>query len=117
MPSITSDSDLEKHYRSYIDAINTITSLPSSVLNPYLGENNINHNDRGLSSEQYHQLIIPKSVFKIEDVVASVEDKRVASRLEIVLGDGTGRVVKEHVFYLYDEDWRIVRVWSMVEGL
>ncbi|WVW86755.1 hypothetical protein I302_108809 [Kwoniella bestiolae CBS 10118] len=113
MPAISSNQDLISHYRSYISSIN---SLPNSTLNPYLADQ-INHNDRLLSPEEYHKLIIPGSIFRIVDVLASVEDRRIGARLEIELGDGSGRVVREHVFYKLGEGWGIERVWSMVEGL
>ncbi|WWC92968.1 uncharacterized protein L201_007931 [Kwoniella dendrophila CBS 6074] len=109
--NINTLSGLENHYRSYIKAIN---SLPSSTLDPYLAET-INHNDKQLSKLEYHDLIIPKSIFKILDIVTDLEKRKISARLDITLGNG--KKVKENVFYQFNEGWEIERVWSMVEFL
>jgi predicted ester cyclase len=111
MSSINTPSDLESHYREYISAIN---KLPATSLRPYLADT-IVHNDKSLSPEQYHELIILKSVFTIDGLVADPAKRDISARLYIELPDG--RKVKEFVFYHFNSDWRIERVWSMLEFL
>jgi predicted ester cyclase len=109
MSSINTSSDLESHYREYISAINRHSA---GSLNPYLADT-IVHNDKSLSPEQYHELIIVKSVFAIDGLIADSAKRDVSARLHIQLPDG--RKVKEFVFYHFNQDWRIERVWSMLE--
>lgn len=104
------------------------------------------HNSKPLTRAEYHALILPGSIFEIVNLVVQIgEDHRpvtaaarpgtgagekpqlgeetdtagaelqVAARLRIELEDG--RVVREHVFYGFDREGKIVWVESMVEGL
>ncbi|WRT69536.1 uncharacterized protein IL334_006523 [Kwoniella shivajii] len=107
--SIKTFSDLSAHYGNYIATIN---SLPSTKLDPYLA-NSVNHNDRTLSREEYTKLIIPGSTFTIIDTVVDVNKKQIAAKLDITLEDK--KKVKEIVVYALDDEWRIERVWSVVE--
>ncbi|WWD16655.1 hypothetical protein CI109_101085 [Kwoniella shandongensis] len=109
------NTDLENHYRAYIGTIN---ALPQSTLNPYLAPTII-HNDRNLTPEEYHKLVVNGAVFTVDSVIADVQKKKVAARLSIEWSNDKGgkTEVKEHVFYQLNEDWQIEQVWSMVEYL
>ncbi|KAK8861438.1 hypothetical protein IAR55_002257 [Kwoniella newhampshirensis] len=108
--SISTDLDLEKHYRVYIDAIN---ALPGSTLDAYLATT-IVHNDRSLTKADYHSLIVDGARFTIVGLIVDVQKREVAARLSITWNEGKTNV-KEHVFYELNEKWEIEQVWSMVE--
>lgn len=77
-----------------------------------------------MNPSEYAKLIRPGATFVADSVVADIGQRAVAARLSIEYktkegenGHGQSRLhrVKEHVFYSFDEEWRIVRVWSMIE--
>ena len=150
-PAFASDQALKKHYQDYIRTINLYSAqLASSTaehrsqskddddrsesndnrpLDRFLSHNPV-HNDKTLSKEGYHALILPGSVFHIERLVGDAKESSIGARLKIEIrdwdgeeeeGDGRWRMsmkeVKENVFYELDQMGRIVQVWSMVEGL
>lgn len=104
-------ADLEAHYRSYIDVLNSKDwgTLPS-FLAP-----DVVHNDKQLGPAGYRLLIPDETVFRIDSVLADVEKKEIAARLHITVA---GKALVEHVFYRWtdgESGWVIQRVWSMVE--
>lgn len=126
------DTSLETTYRAYITTLNNQawTELPK-----YLAPKVI-HNRTPLDYAGYRDLIPPHTKFTIEKLVVDESAGNVAARLAIRigsdwagLGGGTGsaggsvREVTEHVFYKFEkldgneENWRIVQVWSMLEGI
>jgi predicted ester cyclase len=127
-----SDTSLEAAYRAYITTLNNEawTELPN-----YLAPKVI-HNGTSLDYAGYRDLIPPHTIFTIEKLVVDESAGDVAARLAIRIGSdraglggdtgsagGSVREVTEHVFYKFEkrdgkeEDWRIVQVWSMLEGI
>ena len=108
--SLFTQLDLEKRYRAYIETLNDErwSDLASYV------SNTVVHNERNLDVQKYRELTPPKTNFTIACVVADVDKKTTAARLEIMVDD---KPVKELVFYQWNDEWKIQQVWSMVEGL
>ena len=126
MPSnLRTVSEIEDFYKTYISQINQISP---NRLDPFISSTII-HNDNTLTREEYHQLIIPESIFIIDDLLIDIHHgehehdshnndesdgstAQIGARLRIRLSDG--RVLKEFVFYKL-HDGLIQQVWSMVQ--
>jgi predicted ester cyclase len=112
IPSIVTTAQLEAHYRAYIDTLNRAAwnELPN-----YLAPSVI-HNDKSLDYAGYQALIPSGTTFLIESTTADVHKRDIGVRLDIrIQGDQGVKRVREHVFYRFGDNWKIVRVWSMVE--
>jgi predicted ester cyclase len=126
------DTSLETTYRAYITALN---NEAWAELPDYLAPKVI-HNGTSLDHAGYRDLIPPHTIFTIDKLVVDELRGDVAARLAIRIGSdraglgadtgsagGSVREVMEHVFYKFEkrdgkkEDWRIVQVWSMLEGI
>ena len=114
LDSITTDTDFEEHYRTYISLLNrgSFTELKNSYLAP-----KIVHTDNELDPEGYCELIYPHTTFTVDDLLVNVGRRKVSARLSISIGqDGPqARKCRELVWYEFDAEWRICRAWSIVE--
>ncbi len=111
MAEISTSSRLRSHYEAYLKQVNNVKTHNLDV---YLAST-ILHNDRSLSQAQYHQLIHPGSVFTLLHLTVDIDQIQVGARLRIELKGGT--VLSEFVFYQFDGEGRIERVWSMVQDM
>ena len=106
-PTITPE-ELRERYQAYISALNT---QDWSSLSIFLAQA-VNHNGKILDHEGYRNLIPAKTHFVVADLLVDSNVLQVASRLEIVVD---GKKLTEHVFYRFNEDLKIERVWSIVQ--
>lgn len=108
MPTAMTTQQLKLTYEQYIGTLNARAWV---TLPDYL-EPTVNHNGNLLDYDGYRQLIPPQTHFTIADLVIDSEKRQVAVRLEITVGD---KQVTEHVFYRFSENYKIDRVWSLVQ--
>jgi len=106
-PSITARA-LRDRYQAYISTLN---ARDWDTLPAFLAQT-VNHNGKILDHEGYRNLIPAETHFVLADLVVDSDLRQVASRLEITVA---GKKVTEHVFYRFDEDLKIERVWSLVQ--
>jgi len=106
-PSITAQA-LRDRYQAYISTLNTQDwyTLPT-----FLAQT-VNHNGKILDHEWYRNLIPAETHFVVADLLVDSDVRQVASRLDITVA---GKKVTEHVFYRFNEELKIERVWSLVQ--
>ena len=105
--SITAQA-LRDRYQAYISTLN---ARDWDTLPTFLAQT-VNHNGKILDHEGYRNLIPAETHFVLADLVFDSDLRQVASRLEITVA---GKKVTEHVFYRFNEDLKIERVWSLVQ--
>lgn len=118
---ITTAADLTAHFRGYLRVMNTrLWSNLAGYLAP-----RITLNGKKLSQTTFTTLVTHGASFSAELIVADVAKRTLAARMEIELtttamnewngmsGTPTTRVVHEHVFYHFNENWLIDEVFSM----
>jgi len=108
MAPIITPQELRERYQAYISALN---AHDWSSLSVFLAQA-VTHNGKILDHEGYRNLIPAKTHFVVADLLVDANVLQVASRLEIVVD---GKKLTEHVFYRFNEDLKIERVWSMVQ--
>jgi predicted ester cyclase len=106
-PSITAQ-ELRDRYQAYISTLN---AQDWNKLSTFLAQT-VNHNGRILDHEGYRNLIPAETHFVVADLMVDSDARQVASRLEITVA---GKKLTEHVFYRFNEDLKIERVWSLVQ--
>jgi len=106
-PSTTAQA-LRERYRAYITTLNT---QDWNTLSTFLAQT-VNHNGKILDYEGYRNLIPAETHFVVAGLLVDSDVRQVASRLEITVA---GKKVTEHVFYRFNEDLKIERVWSLVQ--
>lgn len=118
--TIDTAGQLAQHYRDYLRVLN---SGNHHFLKQYVAHEAV-HNGRQMSRAEYAELIPPGAMFFTDSVLADVGQRSVAARLSIeytglpvgaTSGEPKLQRVMEHVFYTYDDKWKIERVWSMVQ--
>jgi predicted ester cyclase len=107
IPSITAQ-ELRDRYQAYISTLN---ARDWNTLSSFLAQT-VNHNGKILDHEGYRNLIPAETHFVVADLLVDSDVRQVASRLEITLA---GKKLSEHVFYRFNEDLKIERVWSLVQ--
>lgn len=107
IPSITAQ-ELRDRYQAYISTLN---ARDWNTLSSFLAQT-VNHNGKILDHEGYRNLIPAETHFVVADLLVDSDVRQVASRLEITLA---GKKLTEHVFYRFNEDLKIERVWSLVQ--
>jgi predicted ester cyclase len=108
MVSSITAQELRDRYQAYISTLNT---QDWNTLSTFLAQT-INHNGNTLDHEGYRNLIPAETHFVIADLMVDSDVLQVASRLEITVA---GKKLTEHVFYRFDKDLKIERVWSLVQ--
>lgn len=139
MHDVANPAALTAHFRSYIRQLNQ--RLPTS-LRMYLAPR-VNYNGRRMSAESFAALVCPPgATLSSEFVVADVSKRLLAARIEVEVPQQSVTVpssptmngvtpdspspdelrrgsapdhMREHVFYHFDENWRIDEVWSVGE--
>jgi predicted ester cyclase len=106
-PSITAQ-ELRDRYQAYISTLN---AQDWNTLSTFLAHT-VNHNGKILGYEGYRNLIPAETHFVVADLLVDSDVRQVASRLEITVA---GKRLTEHVFYRFNEDLKIERVWSLVQ--
>ena len=106
-PSITAQA-LRDRYQAYISILN---ARDCNTLPTFLAQT-VNHNGKILDHEGYRNLIPDETHFVVADLMVDSDMRQVASRLEITVA---GKKLTEHVFYRFNEDLKIERVWSLVQ--
>jgi predicted ester cyclase len=106
-PSITAQ-ELRDRYQAYISTLN---ARDWKTLSTFLAQT-VNHNGKILDHEGYRNLIPAETQFVVADLMVDSDVRQVASRLEITVA---GKKLTEHVFYRFDENLKIERVWSLVQ--
>jgi predicted ester cyclase len=99
---------LQERYQAYISTLN---ARDWKTLSAFLAQT-VNHNGKILDHEGYRNLIPAETHFVVADLLVDSNVRQVASRLEITVA---GKKLTEHVFYRFNEDLKIVRVWSLVQ--
>jgi predicted ester cyclase len=107
IPSITAQ-ELRDRYQAYISTLN---ARDWNTLSSFLAQT-VNHNGKILDHEGYRNLIPAETHFVVADLLVDSDVRQVASRLEITVA---GKKLTEHVFYRFNEDLKIERVWSLVQ--
>jgi predicted ester cyclase len=103
--------DLKGRYTAYISTLN---AQDWDTLSKFLAET-VNHNGKILDHRGYRGLIPAETHFVVADLVVDSEARQVASRLNITVAE---KNLTEHVFYRFNQDLKIERVWSLVlDGL
>ncbi|KAJ6458339.1 hypothetical protein C8R47DRAFT_1163401 [Mycena vitilis] len=116
-PSITTNKELIAHYSAYA-AIIGLATTGADDLAPYFAPS-IEANDRIITREEFRALIPPDTEISIERIVADVERRILTSRLRIHVPAMNMRMI-EHVFYDFDESWKIhkvARVYAVLQLL
>ncbi|CAK9785407.1 hypothetical protein CC85DRAFT_51610 [Cutaneotrichosporon oleaginosum] len=141
MADVSSAAALTAHFRAYVRQLNQ--RLPST-LRLYLAPR-VTYNGRRMSAESFAALASPPgATVASEMVVADVSKRLLAARMEVELNHPTPSTpvvnsadasplespqsdevrrgsstsvehIREHVFYHFDEQWRIDEVWSVAE--
>lgn len=108
MTSTTTSKALKERYQAYISTLNARdwTTLPA-----FLAES-VNHNGNDLDHQGYRNLIPAATHFVVADLIVDADVRQVASRLEITVD---GKKLTEHVFYRFNGELKIERVWSLVQ--
>jgi predicted ester cyclase len=107
IPSITAQ-ELRDRYQAYISTLN---ARDWNTLSTFLAQT-VNHNGKILDHEGYRNLIPAETHFVVADLLVDSDVRLVASRLEITVA---GKKLTEHVFYRFNKDLKIERVWSLVQ--
>ncbi|BEI79664.1 hypothetical protein CcaverHIS002_0101930 [Cutaneotrichosporon cavernicola] len=137
MTDLSSPPTLTAHFRAYIRQLNQ--PLPSTM-RLYLAPRII-YNGRRMSAEAFTaQACPPGATVSSEMVVADISKRLLAARIEVEVpqtspiptnggstpegsqsqevrrgSSGSFEHVREHVFYHFDDSWRIDEVWSVAE--
>jgi len=108
MSTAMSAEALRERYQAYISSLNAHEwdKLPSFLAD------SVNHNGTKLDHQGYRGLIPPETHFVVADLIVDPDARQVASRLDITVA---GKRLTEHVFYRFNEDLKIERVWSLVQ--
>lgn len=135
--NMTTSAEFTAHFRGYLRVINMRIW---SNLSAYVASR-ISLNGRKMSQDAFSSLIAPGAVFSADMVVADVSKRTLTARMDIEFPvtlatsdtamensdpvheqdckiDSLGgkreiRRIKEHVFYHFNEAWRIDQVWSV----
>lgn len=99
---------LRERYEAYI---RTLNARDWEALPEFLA-NSVDHNGKTLDHQGYRNLIPAETHFVVADLIVDAEARQVASRLDITVA---GKRLTEHVFYRFNQDLRIERVWSLVQ--
>jgi hypothetical protein len=113
-PTITASKDLIAHYNGYL-AIIGLASTTASDLAPYFASS-IQVDDKTLTIEEFRNIVPPDTAITAERFVADVESKTLAVRVRIHV-EAMGLKMLEHVFYEFDDEWKInkvVRLYAIV---
>jgi len=108
MAATITSQKLQERYQAYISTLN---AQDWDLLSTFLAQA-VNHNGKILDHEGYRNLIPAETHFVVADLLVDSNVLQVASRLEIVVD---GKQLTEHVFYRFNEDLKIERVWSIVQ--
>jgi predicted ester cyclase len=108
MTAALTAEQLKGRYEQYLDTLNAEawSALPDHL------EATVNHNGNMLNHDGYRQLIPAQTHFSVADIVVDAEKRQVAVRLYIAVAT---KHVTEHVFYHFSENYKIDRVWSLVQ--
>lgn len=108
MTTTVTTKTLKERYQAYI---HTLNERDWDALPAFLAES-INHNGKILDSQGYRNLIPANTHFVVADLMVDSDIRQVASRLEITVAE---KALTEHVFYRFNDDLKIERVWSLVQ--